>query len=407
MGPITAACGADAIVVDSNCTDVSKIPFYWLEKVKDMVLIHTGQSHGRQVPYGLANLEAIDSTYAVEISTEGIPLAADTLRVSRALRNIYNSWSLSVDTTGFWDGEDALNNVRRTLDYHAANGDRVDAILHTWSWDFRYITEVQVDNYLAALSTLESEYPDVTFIYMSDTDDNAYNPSDPNEHWAYNWLQRRNQIKTYVLDNGKTLFDFGEIETWSADGTEQRTFIDWYYNVEIPLRHSDLDGNYDGGEGGCHINEAGTVIKAKAMWWLLARIAGWDGCPAVEGDINGDCKVNFADLEIMYLQWLNDNCGVPGWCQGSDLNKDGNVGFMDFAKLAGEWTGGCANSPYGDINGDCKVDFIDLRAICSQWLNNNCGGPTWCGGVDLNKNGNVDFSDFATLAADWLKITGF
>ena len=28
---------------------------------------------------------------------------------------------------------------------------------------------------------------------------------------------------------------------------------------------------------GSHISEAGAIRLAKAMWWMLARIAGWDG----------------------------------------------------------------------------------------------------------------------------------
>ncbi|MGI6306836.1 MAG: Ig-like domain-containing protein [Bacteroidales bacterium] len=42
----------------------------------------------------------------------------------------------------------------------------------------------------------------------------------------------------------------------------------------------DYDGSWNiipHSEDGDHIGEVGALRLAKAMWWLLARIAGWDG----------------------------------------------------------------------------------------------------------------------------------
>lgn len=41
----------------------------------------------------------------------------------------------------------------------------------------------------------------------------------------------------------------------------------------------DLDGTY--AEDDDHIGERGALRLAKAMWWLLARIAGWNGNPEI------------------------------------------------------------------------------------------------------------------------------
>ena len=46
-------------------------------------------------------------------------------------------------------------------------------------------------------------------------------------------------------------------------------------------------------------------------------------------DLNSDCIVDFADLEIMADGWL---AGAAG-----DLNTDGSVDFKDFAVLADKW----------------------------------------------------------------------
>ena len=143
------------INISHKCTDIRKIPDFWIQQVKNMTVIHTGQSHGKQVPYGLVNLEAIDSKYDVEITTEGMPEANGALRISRSLLTSTGFWRSSVDTNDFWDGPDALDNVRRTLDYYETLGVNVDVVLHTWSWDF--IMEVgfdKVDRYFVAMETL-------------------------------------------------------------------------------------------------------------------------------------------------------------------------------------------------------------------------------------------------------------
>ena len=114
-----------------------------------MTLHHTGQSHGRQVPHGMENLELQNPDYAQVQSEEGIPDGSG-LKITRAQRNQYSKWSISVDPEAYWLGEDGRDFTRRTLDYHAANGDTVHASLNTWCWHLRTWSASQVDEYLAS-----------------------------------------------------------------------------------------------------------------------------------------------------------------------------------------------------------------------------------------------------------------
>jgi len=59
--------------------------------------------------------------------------------------------------------------------------------------------------------------------------------------------------------------------------------------------------------------------------------------------------------------------------------------------------------PAGDLDGDCDVDSNDLGIFVGQWLDppGSCSGSN-CANLD-NSNG-VDMSDFALLAANWLKV---
>jgi hypothetical protein len=36
-------------------------------------------------------------------------------------------------------------------------------------------------------------------------------------------------------------------------------------------------------------------------------------------------------IESLASHWLRQDCGVPDWCDGLDLNRDSTVNFMDFA----------------------------------------------------------------------------
>jgi hypothetical protein len=52
-------------------------------------------------------------------------------------------------------------------------------------------------------------------------------------------------------------------------------------------------------------------------------------CPV--GDLNGDCRVDFNDMQLFAEQWLGP-VGSP-----ADLNSDEEVGFDDFTFLAQNW----------------------------------------------------------------------
>ncbi len=55
-------------------------------------------------------------------------------------------------------------------------------------------------------------------------------------------------------------------------------------------------------------------------------------------DLSGDGVVDFADLAIFLLHWLDDDCSANNnWCGGADLTFDSYVNFNDFAALNECW----------------------------------------------------------------------
>lgn len=58
-----------------------------------------------------------------------------------------------------------------------------------------------------------------------------------------------------------------------------------------------------------------------------------------------------------------------------------------------------------DFNNDAKVDFGDFAVLASHWQETGCSDPNWCEGTDLNADGNVDCNDLTLFMDYWLKKT--
>jgi hypothetical protein len=119
---------------------------------------------------------------------------------------------------------------------------------------------------------------------------------------------KHDYIRTYVkANNSRILFDYADILCWNNSGAEYTA--NWNDGGTIRSHaniHPDNMKDYDGSwniishtEDGDHIGKVGALRLAKAMWWMLARIAGWNGVatdieelplnqPNIWTDINGD-----------------------------------------------------------------------------------------------------------------------
>ena len=58
-----------------------------------------------------------------------------------------------------------------------------------------------------------------------------------------------------------------------------------------------------------------------------------------------------------------------------------------------------------DFNKDTKVDFTDFAVFGSYWQVADCNGPNWCEGTDLDTDGNVDSNDLMLFVDYWLETT--
>lgn len=58
----------------------------------------------------------------------------------------------------------------------------------------------------------------------------------------------------------------------------------------------------------------------------------------------------------------------------------------------------------GDLDGDCLVGMIDLQIFVDKWLSNSSGQ---CANADIYRDGDINFDDFAIIAAEWLQSFSF
>jgi alpha-galactosidase len=64
-------------------------------------------------------------------------------------------------------------------------------------------------------------------------------------------------------------------------------------------------------------------------------------------------------------------------------------------------------APTADINSDKSVNLADLKEMAVAWLETNCQNSVWCDGTDLDIDGNVEMPDFMVMADNWLNIYDF
>lgn len=255
-----------ATIIDHTCTDLSQIPSEWIDNVQDDMISHYAHtSHGSQLTYGLMFVEQSDPAYAYEIGSCYLPTVAGAYCVFDGQESVsYITPDL------YWETPAGLQLTRDVLD----NNPTINTSMWSWCTQCDYYSQSQVQVYLDAMTLLESEYPDVTFIYFTG---NAQGTGSG----GYNRYQRNNQIRDYCIANDKVLFDFADLDAWwfnpSSSQWEHHTYS--YSGSDIPAEHPQFYGNEYG-----HTTAESCEQKGRAWWWMMAVLAGWSGTGVAESE---------------------------------------------------------------------------------------------------------------------------
>lgn len=269
------------VIVDHTCTDVTRIPQEWITQAKSELHIAYGHtSHGSQLISGMTGLVAF-------MNGKGYPtnLYAWNSGGTGGALELRDQPFTGADDLGAPDRSAWEAATRAYLDANPG----VNVVIWSWCGQVSTATEAQIDSYLSLMDGLETDYPGLRFVYMTGHLDGS--------GLAGNLHVRNEQIRAYCRANGKTLYDFADIETYDPDGV--------YYGDKRPNDACDYDSDNNGDRdrnwaldwqaahdvgvdwyacSSAHSQSLNANQKAYAAWWLWARLAGWPGADGVVCD---------------------------------------------------------------------------------------------------------------------------
>jgi len=234
------------IIIDHTCNDLSKIPDYWIEQVKDSIKVYYGHaSHGAQLTGGLERISDSNSKYSYE-GAYYLPTTPNTL----CFYETYNNPDM------FFSEVQGILNANPSI----------NVAMFAWCGEASWY---DIDKYTSDMEALEDANPGVTFVYMTGNTQEGFNA-------GYGRYKFNQALRQFCRDSNKVLYDFADLDVWYKDEYTPNTY-DWDdYGRKplitgIPLEHPQYHGDDYG-----HTTWESCENKAKAVWWMLARIAGWD-----------------------------------------------------------------------------------------------------------------------------------
>jgi hypothetical protein len=289
-------------------------------RAKKMWISYAGESHATAFPLGCRLLSNAEPRFAVSTVTNGPPDGATTncLRVNGATWGDVNftEWRYSYGEEDWYTSDLAVARTKEGIRYCNANiSGGLEVLAFGWCWDMEWHNPAgggtnttywtrwagsseggpdgdqrwgltAADYPLTGNRVCMDTYLQATEEYRRFCSSNGFRtrvifttgPADASGEGGYQESVKNQYIRNYVSKTTDgILFDYADILCWDQNGQKTSTWTDWNNTLRIfPQIADDNFLDLDGApqrDDGDHIGERGALRLAKALWYMLARIA--------------------------------------------------------------------------------------------------------------------------------------